>query len=44
MNGVPPREGQAVGERQRRARVTRQVMAKLVITVSPTFFLRTMPP
>jgi hypothetical protein len=24
--------------------VTKQVMAKLVITVSPTFFLRTMPP
>src|SRR6266699_3397929 len=24
--------------------VTRQVTAKLVITVSPTFFLRTMPP
>ena len=43
MNGEPARERQAVGETAQRI-VTRQVMAKLVITVSPTFFLRTMPP
>src|SRR6202011_471998 len=29
---------------QANSTVMRQVMAKLVITVSPTFFLRTMPP
>jgi hypothetical protein len=43
MNGVPERKAKEYVQTVH-STVTRQVIAKLVITVSPTFFLRTMPP